>query len=222
MEKTTMASFKRSPGGLSQPPSPQGAVWNHNEVALILIDYQKEMFEQVHSETAPARIDLNIRFLIRVANAVGIPIILSTVGVAMGVNGPTRSSIAAELPDTNVIDRTSMNAWEDTGFREAVIATKKKRLIICALYTEICLVFPVVEALKEGFEVMYVADAVGGRSQLAHATALQRLANAGAIPNTALALGTEIFRDWKSSQAERLRPIIVWYLGELNGYSTGS
>lgn len=217
-----MASLKKSPGGVAQPPSAQDAVWNHDEVALILIDYQKEMFEQIHSETGPERIDLNIRFLIRVANAVGIPVILSTVGVEMGVNGPTRSSIAAELPDTSVIDRSSMNAWEDTSFREAVIATKKKRLIMCALYTEICLAFPVVEALKEGFEVMYVADAVGGRSQLAHATALQRLANAGAIPNTALALSTELFRDWKSSQAERLRPILVWYLGELNGYSASS
>jgi nicotinamidase-related amidase len=218
METTTMASFRKSPGGVSQPPSAQRAVWNHDEVALILIDYQTEMFDQIHSETGPERIDLNIRFLIRVANAVGIPVILSTVGVEMGVNGPTRSSIAAELPDTRVIDRSSMNAWEDTDFHEAVIATKKKRLIVCALYTEICLTFPVVEALKEGFEVMYVADAVGGRSQLAHATALQRLVNAGAIPNTTLALSTELFRDWKSSQAERLRPILVWYLGELNGY----
>jgi nicotinamidase-related amidase len=211
-----MVSFKKSSGGVSQPSSAQGAVWNHDEVALILIDFQEEMFDQVHSETGPAWIDLNIRFLMRVANAVDVPIILSTVGVAMGVNGPTRSSIAAELPDTSVIDRSSMNAWEDTRFRDAVIATRKKRLIICALYTEICLALPVIEALKEGFEVMYVADAVGGRSQLAHATALQRLANAGAIPNTALALSAELFRDWKSSQAERLRPIIVWYLGELN------
>jgi len=217
-----MASFRKSAGGTSQPPSPQGVVWNHDEVALILIDYQKEMFEQIRSETDPERIDLNTRFLIRVANAVGIPVVLSTVGVEMGVNGPTRSSIAAELPDAKVIDRTSMNAWEDASFRAAVIATGKKRLIICALYTEICLTFPVIEALKEGFEVMYVADAVGGRSQLAHATALQRLAQAGAIPNTALALSTELFRDWKSSEAERLRPILVWYLGEMNGYSSHS
>jgi len=217
-----MASFRKSPGGISQPASAQDAVWNHDEVALLLIDYQKEMFEQIHSETGPERIDLNVRFLIRVANAVGIPVILSTVGVEMGVNGPTRSSIAAELPDARVIDRSSMNAWEDTEFREAVTATNKKRLIVCALYTEICLVFPVIEALKEGFEVMYVADAVGGRSKLAHATALHRMANAGAIPNTALALSTELFRDWKSAQAERLRPILVWYLGELNGYSARS
>lgn len=217
-----MPSFKKSPGGVSQSASAQDAVWNHDEVALLLIDYQKEMFDQIHSETGPQRIDLNIRFLIRVANALDIPVILSTVGVEMGVNGPTRSSIAAELPDTRVIDRSSMNAWEDTEFHEAILVTKKKRLIVCALYTEICLAFPVIEALKEGFEVMYVADAVGGRSQLAHATALQRLANAGAIPNTTLALSTELFRDWKSSQAERLRPILVWYLGELNGYSASA
>lgn len=199
----------------SQGPSPQGAVWNHDEVALLLIDYQEEMFANIRSEVGPELVDLNTRYLIRVAKAVGIPVILSTVGVQMGVNEPTRASIAAELPDAEIIDRSTMNAWEDETFRAAVTATGRRRLIFGALYTEICLAYPVVEALKEGFETMFVADAVGGQSQVAHAVALDRLVQAGAIPNTVLALSTEIFRDWKTAEAQKLRPIIMWYLGEL-------
>lgn len=199
----------------SQRRSPQGAVWNHDEVVLLLIDYQPEMFANIRSETGPALIELNTRFLIRAAKALGIPVVLSTVGVEMGVNEPTKESIAAELPGATVIDRSSMNAWEDRPFVQAVQATGRKRLIFCALYTEICLVFPVVDALKEGYEVTIVADAVGGMSQTAHATAIDRLTHAGAIPNTALALSTEFFRDWKSAEAEKMRPLIVWYLGEV-------
>jgi len=199
----------------SQTSSTQGAVWNHDEVALLLIDYQEEMFANIRSEVGPELVDLNTRFLIRVAKAVGIPVILSTVGVQMGVNGPTKASIAAELPDITIIDRSTMNAWEDEAFRAAVLATGKRRLIFGALYTEICLAYPVVEAVKEGFEVMFVADAVGGQSQVAHAIAIDRMIQAGAIPNTVLALGAEVFRDWKTAEAEAVRPIIVWYLGEL-------
>lgn len=195
--------------------STQGAVWNHDEVALLLIDYQPEMFWQIRSETSARLIELNTLFLIRVARAMDIPIILSTVAVDMGINEPTITSIAAELPGTNVIDRSSMNAWEDEAFHAAVVATGRKRLVFGALYTEICLAFPVIEALNEGYEAMYIADAVGGMSQIAHATALDRLAHAGAIPNTALAWATELFRDWKSAEATKMRTLIVWYLEQI-------
>lgn len=209
-----------TPSGLpaalrSQPRSPQGAVWNHDEVALLLIDYQPEMFTNIRSVTGPDLIELNTRFLIRVAKALGIPVVLSTVGVEMGVNEATRESIAAELPGATIIDRSGMNAWEDAAFVAAVKATGRKRLVFGALYTEICLAFPVVDALKEGYEVMIVADAVGGMSQVAHATAIDRMTHAGAIPNTALALSTEFFRDWKSAEAQKVRPLIVWYLEEV-------
>ena len=135
----------------------------------------------------------------------------------MGVfeSGPTKASIVAELPDATVIDRTTMNAWEDEAFLAAVKATGKRRLIFGALYTEICLAFPVLEAIKEGFETMFVADAVGGQWQIAHARALDRMIQGGAVPNTALALCAELFRDWKSLEAEKLRPTIVWYLDEM-------
>ncbi|WP_105431622.1 isochorismatase family protein [Neorhizobium sp. T6_25] len=203
----------------SQTRSAQGAVWNHNEVALLLIDYQPEMFANIRSETSAAQVELNTRFLIKIANAFNIPVVLSTVGVEMGVNGPTVEAIAKELPGANIIDRSSMNAWEDPNFLAAVKATGKRRLIVGALYTEICLAYPVVEALAEGYEVTIINDGVGGLSQVAHAAAIDRMVHAGAIPNTVLALSTELFRDWKSKEASIARPIIMWYLQELKKIS---
>jgi nicotinamidase-related amidase len=194
-------------------------VWKHQDTALILIDYQKEMFDTVRSETSAELIDLNVRLLIKAAKAFDIPVILSTVGVEMGVNHPTRQSILDELPGIKIIDRSSMNAWEDKPFREAVNATGRKRLIIGALFTEICLAFPVVDALAEGYEVTFVVDAVGGLSQLAHRTAIERLSHAGAVPNTALALVTELFRDWKSPVAGKAREIIKPYLAEIQSFA---
>jgi len=194
-------------------------VWKHEDAALILIDYQKEMFDTVRSETPAELIDLNVRLLIKAAKAFNIPIVLSTVGVEMGVNHPTRQSILDELPGIEIIDRSSMNAWEDKPFREAVKKTGRKRLIFGALYTEICLAFPVVDALADGYEVTFVVDAVGGLSQLAHRTAIERLAHAGAVPNTSLALVTELFRDWKSPVADKARAIIKPYLAEVQKFA---
>jgi nicotinamidase-related amidase len=190
-------------------------VWKYEDAALLLIDYQKEMFDSVRSETPAELIDLNVRLLIKAAKAFGMPVILSTVGVEMGVNHPTRQSILDELPGTEVIDRSSMNAWEDQPFRAAVNKTGRKRLIFGALYTEICLAFPVVDALADGYDVSFVVDAVGGLSQLAHRTAIERLAHAGAVPNTSLAIVTELFRDWKSPVADKAREIIKSYQADL-------
>jgi nicotinamidase-related amidase len=194
-------------------------IFTSEQVALVLIDYQKEMFENIRSETPGALIDLNVRFLTRIAKAFDIPVVLSTVGVKAGVNGPTRESIQKELAGLEPIDRTSMNAWEDEAFRAAVQRTGKKRLIFGALYTEICLAFPVIDALRDGYDVTFVVDAVGGLSQLAHRTAVERLTAAGAVPNTALALATELFRDWASPLGPKGREIIKWYIGELQQLS---
>jgi hypothetical protein len=108
-----------------------------------------------------------------------------------------------------------MNAFEDEAFRQAVQATGRRRLIIGALHTEICLTFATVQALKDGYDVLYVADAVGGRSQVAHQTAIERLAHAGAVPTTALAVVTELFRDWASPLAGPAADVIYWYFREV-------
>ena len=190
-------------------------VWTSDDCALVLIDFQKEMFETIRSETKADLAELNVRLLARTAKAFNMPIVLSTVGVEYKINSPTIPSIRAELPDLEPIDRTSMNAFEDQAFSAAVKKTGRKRLIIGGLHTEICLTFAVVQALKDGYEVMYVTDAVGGRSQVAHRTAIERLAHAGAVPNTALAVLTELFRDWKLPLADKAREVIGWYFAEV-------
>jgi nicotinamidase-related amidase len=191
-------------------------VWTYEDCALVLIDHQKEMFEVIRSETGAELVELNARLLARTARALDLPIVLSTVGVGYGFNGPTQPAILADLPGIEPIDRTSMNAFEDQTFRQAVAATGRKRLIIAGLHTEICLTFATVQAIKDGYDVMIVTDAVGGRSQTAHRTGIERLAHAGAVPSTALAVNTELFRDWATPQAGPAREAIYWYFTEVS------
>jgi nicotinamidase-related amidase len=193
------------------------AVWTYEDCALLLIDYQKEMFEVIRSETSAEMVEMHVRLLAKTAKAFDVPIVLSTVGVGFGFNGPTIPSIKAELEDIEAIDRSSMNAFEDQAFREAVEATGRKRLIIGGLHTEICLAFATAQALKDGYDVMYVTDAVGGRSQVAHRTSIERLAHAGAVPTTALAVTTELFRDWATDLRDPALDVIYWYFREIPG-----
>jgi nicotinamidase-related amidase len=190
-------------------------VWTADDCALVLIDYQNEMFEVIRSETSRDLVELHVRLLAKTAKAFDMPIVLSTVGVGFGFNGPTLPSVLSELDGIEPIDRASMNAFEDQAFRAAVEATGRKRLIIGGLHTEICLTFATVSALKDGYEVLYVTDAVGGRSQAAHRTAIQRLAHAGAVPTTALAVTTELFRDWAGPLREPALDTIYWYFTEV-------
>src|SRR6267142_2444345 len=190
-------------------------VWTAGDCALVLIDYQKEMFEVIRSEPSADLVEMQVRLLAKTAKAFGLPIVLTTVGVGAGFNGPTLPSILSELDGIEAIDRYSMNAFEDAAFSEAVNATGRKRLIIGGLHTEICLTFATVQALKDGYEVMFVTDAVGGRSQVSHRTAIERLAHAGGVPTTALAVVTELFRDWASPLANKAREVIYWYFNEV-------
>ena len=194
-------------------------VWKAEDCALVLIDYQNEMFEVIRSETDADLVELHVRLLVKTAKAFGMPIVLSTVGVGQGFNGPTLPSILAELEGVEPLDRTSMNAFEDAAFSAAVKATGKRRLIIAGLHTEICQTFATVQALEDGYDVMYVTDAVGGRSQVAHRTAIDRMAHAGAIPTTALAVVTETFRDWASPLAGPAGGVIYWYFDEVGRHT---
>jgi nicotinamidase-related amidase len=190
-------------------------IWTADSSALVLIDYQKEMFEVIRSETNAELVELNVRLLAKMAKAFDMPIVLSTVGVGYGINGPTLPSILSELEGIEPIDRTSMNAFEDKPFSDAVKATGRQRLIIGGLHTEICLSFATVQSLKDGYDVLYPTDAVGGRSKVAHRTAIERLAHAGAVPTTALAVVTEMFRDWAGPLAGPALDVIYWYFNEV-------
>jgi nicotinamidase-related amidase len=127
------------------------------------------------------RIDLNVVAVAKAAAAYEVPVVLSTVGVDLGVNQGTETAIVDELPGVGEIDRTGVNAWEDEDFRSAIEATGRKKVVIAGLWTEVCLTFPTLDMLAEGYEVYPVVDAVGGISRVAHESALQRIVCRGCI-----------------------------------------
>ena len=192
-------------------------VWTSEDSALVLIDYQQDQIETIRSETPAELIELNTRWLARAAKAFDVPIVLSTIGVESGINGPTVPAIAAELEGIEPIDRSSTNSFESDAFQKAVAATGRRRLIFAALQTEVCLAFAVIEALKAGYEAEFVMDAVGSRSDIAHRTGVRRMSLAGAVPNTTLAVVMEWFRDWTGPLAEPARTTTGWYLTEVPG-----
>ena len=141
-------------------------------------------------------IELNARALARASKVFKVPVILSTVGVKLrGVKG-NLPSIRAELADQPELDRNTMNAWEDKAFREAVEKSGRRRLIFAGIWTEVCLLYPILHAQRDGFETYFVADAVGGSTTMAHNMAIKRMMQAGSQPITTNSLMTEWIRDW--------------------------
>ena len=165
-----------------------------DNAALVVIDYQPSQVQQVRSTDREQLVD-NIVSVARLARTFDLPVVLSTVNVANG-QGPTIAELKAVLSESREIDRTQMNAWEDTEFRRAVEATGRNKLIMAALWTEICLAFPSLDALQAGFEVYPIVDAVGGTSPEAHRAGLERIVQAGGQPISWVSLAGELQRDW--------------------------
>jgi nicotinamidase-related amidase len=189
-------------------------VWDLKECALLLIDYQDNILGTVFEQDRRV-VELNVRTLAAAALNLRIPVVLSTVGVGMGLNGPTISSLQSVLPNVKAIDRTTTNAWEDPAFRAAVETTGRKRLVMGGIVTSVCLTYPAVSALADGYEVSFIEDAVADMYKEMHDTAVLRLAHAGAIPNTTKAMITEWFRDLKSTFADAVRDVYVPYFAQL-------
>ena len=164
-----------------------------------MIDYQPV---QVGSIASMDRRDLvlNIVAVARTAKLYGVPVVLSTVNVKTGANQPTIHQLADVLDGIEAIDRTTINAWEDVEFVDAVKETGRKKLLMTALWTEACLTFPTLDALREGYEVYPIADAVGGTSLEAHRAALERVAQAGAQPTSWVQVLCELQRDWSRKE----------------------
>lgn len=125
----------------------------------------------------------NTVYTVRLMQTFKIPIILSTVNVRTTQNQETVAPIKDLLPDVPSYDRTTINAWEDQEFNAAVKKTGRNKLIMAALWTEACLTFPALDALKEGFKVFPVVDSIGGTSLIAREAALRRIESAGAQAN---------------------------------------
>jgi nicotinamidase-related amidase len=163
--------------------------------AMIIIDYQPVQIGSIASMDRRTLVS-NIVAVARIAKLYGLPIVLSTVNVKTGLNQPTIHQLQELFPTVESFDRTTINAWEDVDFIKAVKATGRKKLIMAALWTEACLTFPALDALRDGYEVYPVVDAVGGTSPEAHRAALERIIQAGAKPLSWVQLLCELQRDW--------------------------
>ena len=164
--------------------------------ALLVVDYQPVAVRRRSSSIDRDLLLENIVSTVKTAKAFGLPIVHSTINVATGRGQPTVPELAELLEDNPPIDRTTTNAWEDADFVAAVRATGRRKLIACALWTEICMAFPALDALREGYDVYPVVDAIGGTSEEAHRAGLERVVQAGGRPISWVALAVELQRDW--------------------------
>lgn len=163
--------------------------------AFIIIDYQPIQVSSIRSIDRKELV-FNIVSAAKAAVNYDLPIVHSTVNIKTGLNKPPIPEIQEVLGHLPTYDRTTINSWEDVEFKAAVKATGRKKLIMTALWTEACLAFPALDALKEGYEVYVVADAVGGTSKAAHEAALRRIEQAGGQMISKTQLYCELQRDW--------------------------
>src|ERR1700731_1044602 len=192
-EEHTMQTFTKV--GLDALLTPENCV-------LLLIDHQPFQLANVNSHD-PTIVINNVTALSKTAKAYGIPTILTTFNEERA--GLIFKQVQAVFPDQKTINRTFINCWEDRRVVEAVKKTGRKKMVMAALWTEMCLAMPAIHAMGDGYDVYVVTDASGGVSVEAHDMAIRRLVAAGAQPITWLAMGGELQRDWARTQ----------YLGDL-------
>jgi nicotinamidase-related amidase len=160
---------------------------------LVLIDHQAYQFANLHSHE-PTMVINNVIALAKTAKVFNVPTILSTVLEDRG--GYLIKGLQDVFPEQKPINRTFINAWEDPKVTNVVKKSGRKQLVLAALYTEICLAMPAIQALDEGYDVFIVTDASGGVTAEAHDMAVRRMVAAGAVPITWLAVLGEWQRDW--------------------------
>jgi nicotinamidase-related amidase len=161
---------------------------------VIFIDHQPQMAFGVTNIDRQMLIN-NTVGLAKAAKVFNVPVILTTVETK-SFSGYMWPQLLEVFPDKTPIERTSMNSWDDTNFVAEVKRLGRKKLVIAALWTEVCLTFPALEAMAAGYEVYAVADASGGTSQMAHDMSMQRIIQAGGVPVTWQQVMLEFQRDW--------------------------
>ena len=193
------------------PKNGLNALLTPAESVLILIDHQPFQFANLHSHE-PMMIVNNVIGLAKAAKIFNVPTILTTVVEDRG--GKLIKGLQAVFPDQKPIDRTFINTWEDARVVDAVKRTGRKKLIMAALWTEICLAMPAIQAAGEGYEVYAVTDASGGVSAEAHEMAVRRMVMAGVVPITWLAVASELQRDWaRQDTAKALGETVLDHAG---------
>ena len=198
-------------------PTPSPLLLTPTDHTLILIDYQSQMAFATHSIDIPS-LRNNAGLVASAAAGFGVSTILTTVA-EKSFSGPMFEEVTAPFPGQALLDRTSMNTWEDVAVIAQVNKIGKGRIVFGGLWTSVCIVGPTLSALSQGFEVYVITDACGDVSTEAHERAVQRMVQAGARPMTALQYLLELQRDWARTDTYELTTGIAKKLG--GGYGLG-
>jgi len=161
---------------------------------VVFIDHQPQMMFGVANIDRQLLIN-NVVLLAKGAKEFGIPVILTAVETE-SFSGYIWPQLMDVFPDQQPIERTSMNSWDSPEFREAVKASAKKNIVIAGLWTEVCVAWPTLQMLNEGYNVYIVEDSCGATSKIAHDAAMRRCVQGGAVPMTTVATVLEFQRDW--------------------------
>ena len=190
-----------------------GALLTPDNCVLILIDHQPFQFAGLRSHDSQTIIN-NVVGLAKTAKVFGVPTLLTTVVEDRG--GLLLKQLQDVFPEQKPIDRTFINTWEDQRVVDWVKKTRRKKIVMAALWTEICLAFPVIHALGDGYEVYFVTDASGGVSLEAHEMAIQRMVQAGVMPITWGVFGAELQRDWaRTDTVPAMAQILIDHSGNV-------
>ncbi|MFF9048864.1 hydrolase [Streptomyces parvulus] len=191
-----MTDFNLDLASVRAAPSPD--LITPDNAMMLFIDHQPQMFFGAGSTDRASVINATVG-LAKAARVFDVPVVLSTVA-AESFSGPILPQLREVFPQHGIVDRTSMNAWEDPALVEAVRATGRGKIVMAGLWTEVCLVLPALSALNQGYEVYVVADASAGVTPAAHEHAMQRMTAAGAVPVTWLQVLLELQRDWARTE----------------------
>jgi nicotinamidase-related amidase len=190
-----------------------GALLTPDNCALVLIDHQPFQFAGLRSHDTQTIIN-NVVGLAKSAKAFNVPTLLSTVVEERG--GLLLKQLQDVFPNQKPINRTFINTWEDARCVDWVKKTGRKKIVIAALWTEICLAMPAIQAAGEGYEVYIVTDASGGVSLEAHEMAIQRMVMAGCMPITWTVFASELQRDWaRTETVPALAQMLVEHMGNV-------
>lgn len=183
---------------LTASPTPGKTLLSPADHTLIMIDFQSQMAFATKSISAEL-LRNNAALVANAAAGFGVSTILTTVA-EKSFSGPMFAEITDAFPDQTLLDRTSMNTWEDAGVIEEVNRIAKPRIVFAGLWTSVCIVGPVASAIDQGFEAYVISDACGDISEEAHERAMQRMIQLGARPITSLQYLLELQRDWARSE----------------------
>lgn len=176
-------------------PNTDGGLLTAENSALVFIDHQPQMLFGVASGIDRQLLINNVLMLGKGAKLFGVPTILTTVETT-GFSGNMWPQLLDVFPDQEPIERTGMNSWDTPAFREAVAKTGKKNIILSGLWTEVCITWPTLNMLAEGYNIYIVEDACGATSPAAQEASLSRMTQAGAVRMTTIATVLEFQRDW--------------------------